>query len=161
MKNTEFKQLLLRAGFFAMACDGEVADSELAELRALLAHSIYFDQLDHDSALAAAQQELLEHGTRSIDQLLDTIETAGLTLQQEIQLMEVLIRMIEADGLMAEGEKNFLSNISSRLVHLTDAALVVHFPRYFDFLISNRQWQSSLQHFSATEFQHLAKDFGG
>ncbi len=48
MKNIEFRKILFKGVFSTMACDWEVAESEVAEMKELLGNSPYFDGLNQE-----------------------------------------------------------------------------------------------------------------
>ena len=67
MKNLDFKKVLFKGVFSVMACDGEVAESEVSEMKEMLANSPYFEGLDHDVEMKAAYLDLKVNGVKSID----------------------------------------------------------------------------------------------
>jgi len=136
MKNTEFRKMLFKAAFCAMACDGEVVDSEIAEIKELLDNSPYFDGLDRDTELKAAATEIKEIGIKTIENFLLQLQNADLSERQELQLLEVLIRIIQSDGNIDNNELVFMENIKKRISKLTNDKIMLNFPRYLDLLFN-------------------------
>ena len=42
MKNQEFKNFLFKSAVMAMACDGDIAETEIEEIKSIVANEIYF-----------------------------------------------------------------------------------------------------------------------
>ena len=61
MKNQEFKSFLFRSAVIAMACDGEIADSEIKTIEGLANDEIFFLGLDYDLEAEAAGGDLFAH----------------------------------------------------------------------------------------------------
>ncbi len=142
MKNIEFRKILFKGAFSVMACDGEVAESEVAEMKELLCNSPYFDGLDHEVELKLAFSDIKENGLKSIQSFFQTLETSDFSERQELQILEVLIRMVQADNKIDENELIFMHNIKNRLKLLSDEKIIVHFPRHIDLLLDLGQFVS-------------------
>ena len=155
MKNKEFKKILFKGAFSVMACDGEVAESEVAEMKEMLSNSPYFDGLNYDVELKEAFADIKNNGTKSIELFFEKLKSISLSKKQELQLIEVLVRMIEADGKVEDSELHFMHKVKSALKQLSDVNIIVHFPRHFD-------WFMNLERFEQQELhQNLSNiDFG-
>ncbi len=160
MKNVEFRKILFKGAFSVMACDGEVAESEVAEMKEMLINSPYFDSLDHETELKLAFADLKLNGTKSIQMFFQTLENSDLSERQELQMVEVLIRMVQADNKVDDNELIFMHNIKSRLKKLSDEKLIVHFPRHIDILLdlgnfSSKPLQNNLETINLNAFGNL------
>lgn len=161
MKNIDFRKILFKGAFSVMACDGEVAESEVAEMKEMLANSPYFDNLDHETELRLAFADLKQNGLKSIQMFFQTLEDTDLSERQELQLVEVLVRMAQADDKIDDNELVFMHNIKSRLKKLSDEKLIVHFPRHIDILLnlgkfSAKPLQSNLETIDLSAFDNLS-----
>ena len=160
MKNIEFRKILFKGAFSVMACDGEVAESEVAEMKEMLSNSPYFDGLDHETELKLAFADITQNGLKSIQTFFQTLEISDFSERQELQLVEVLIRMVQADGKVDDNELIFMHNIKSRLKKLSDEKIIVHFPRHIDLLLdlgkfSSKPLESNLEAINLNAFGNL------
>jgi uncharacterized tellurite resistance protein B-like protein len=146
MKNKDFKKVLLKGVFSVMACDGEVAESEVVEMKEMLSNSPYFDGLDHDAEIKAAFDDIKSNGTKSIDNFFTQLSSSELSEKQEFQLVEVLARMVEADGKVEDSELFFMHKIRSSLKQLTDEKIIINFPRHIDLLLDLGRFESHELH---------------
>jgi len=146
MKNKDFKKVLFKGAFSVMACDGEVAESEVAEMKEMLSNSPYFDGLDHDAEMKAAFDDIKSNGTKSIENFFTLLKSSELSERQEYQLVEVLARMVEADGKVEDSELFFMHNIKSSLRQLTDEKIIINFPRHIDLLLGLGRFESHELH---------------
>ena len=97
MKNIEFRKILFKGAFSVMACDGEVAESEVAEMKEMLGNSPYFDGLDHETELKLAfadlkklsDEKLIVHFPRHIDILLDLGKYSVKPLQSNLEAIDL------------------------------------------------------------------------
>lgn len=146
MKNKEFKKILFKGAFSVMACDGEVAETEVSEMKEMMSNAPYFDGLDHDAELKAAFEDIKVNGTKSIENFFQLLSSSQLSERQELQLVEVLIRMINADGKVEDSELHFMHKIRSNLTQLSDVNIIVHFPHHFDLLMNLERFENHKLH---------------
>lgn len=146
MKNKDFKKVLFKGAFSVMACDGDVAESEVAEMKEMLSNSPYFDGLDHEVEMKAAFDDIKSNGTKSIENFFKLLKSSELSERQEYQLVEVLVRMVEADGKVEDSELFFMHNIKSSLKQLTDEKIIINFPRHIDLLLDLGRFESHELH---------------
>ena len=146
MKNKEFKKVLFKGAFSVMACDGEVAESEVVEMKEMLSNSPYFDGLDHNAEMKTAFDDIKANGTKSIDNFFELLKSSELSERQEFQLVEVLVRMVMADGKIEDSELFFMHNIKSTLKQLTDEKLIINFPRHIDLLLDLGRFENHALH---------------
>ena len=140
MKSKDFQALLLRAAVVAMAVDGEVAEAEKQELARVANSTAYFLGFDH----AALLLDLLADGQNTVDGavagLVEAVAQAQLNDQQESVLLDVLLRVIEADEAVLPAERELLRALRP-VLHLPDALLLGRFPRLLGYLMSDGEEQ--------------------
>lgn len=146
MKNKDFKRVLFKGAFSVMACDGEVAESEVAEMKEMLSNSPYFDGLDHENEMKIAFEDIKANGTKSIENFFSLLKSSDLSERQEFQLIEVLARMVEADGKVEDSELFFMHKIKSSLKQLTDEKIIINFPHNIDLLLDLGRFESHELH---------------
>lgn len=146
MKNKDFKKVLFKGAFSVMACDGDVAESEVVEMKEMLSNSPYFDGLDHETEIKIAFDDIKANGTKSIENFFNLLKSSDLSERQEFQLVEVLARMVEADGKVEDSELFFMHKIKSSLRQLTDEKIIRYFPRHIDLLLDLGRFESHELH---------------
>lgn len=141
MTSIEFKKILFQAAFSIMACDGEIHDTELSEIKDIAENSIYFDGLNHEEELQTQVSIFKAKGGLAIQDFFKLIQSINLSAIQEEHLIEVLIRIINADNRVDENELHFLSQVRHTL-KIDDTKLIVKFPKYINLLLNLNQYDS-------------------
>ena len=134
MKNQEFKDFLFRSAVIAMACDGDIAEKEIEEIKSFVDNEIYFMGYDFEEALNDNIEKIRGNGKSEINSYLQEIESNHLNEHQEILLIEVLLRIIESDNEVQENELKFLQMVKSKL-KADEQTLIVKFPKHIDYLL--------------------------
>jgi uncharacterized tellurite resistance protein B-like protein len=134
MKNQEFKDFLFRSAVIAMACDGDIAEKEIEEIKIIVNNEIYFMGYDFQEALNDNIEKIRGNGKSEINSYLQEIESNNLNEHQEILLIEVLLRIIESDNEVQENELKFLQMVKSKL-KADEQTLIVKFPKHIDYLL--------------------------
>ena len=134
MKNQEFKDFLFRSAIMAMACDGDIVDTEIEEIKSIVANEIYFMGYDFEIPLKNSIVDIKTKGKASINQYLQDLEAVSFSEHQKILLIEVLLRIIEADDDVKSGEIKFLQMVKAKL-NVDQQTLIVKFPKQIEHLI--------------------------
>jgi uncharacterized tellurite resistance protein B-like protein len=134
MKNQEFKDFLFKSAVMAMACDGDIAETEIEEIKTIVANEIYFMGYDIEEPLKLNIDNIKANGKDAINQYLLEIETNDLNEHQEILLIEVVLRIIEADNDVQSSELKFLQMAKAKL-KIDEQTLIVKFPQQIDHLL--------------------------
>ena len=134
MKNQDFKDFLFKSAVMAMACDGDIAETEIEEIKTIVANEIYFMGYDFEEPLKNNIDNIKSNGTGAINQYLQEIGTNNLNEHQEILLIEVLLRVIEADNDVQLSEIKFLQMVKAKL-KIDEQTLIVKFPKQIDYLL--------------------------
>ena len=115
MNQNEFKKILFRVAFCAMACDGHIDDSEIKELHIIDLKTSYFATIDLSNELKQLIDNFNTKGIRIIEELFISLKENKLNPIQELLILEVALRIINADGIHDENEIKFLSILRSKL----------------------------------------------
>jgi uncharacterized tellurite resistance protein B-like protein len=115
MIDLDYRKLLLSAAFHAMTCDGELHQDELDSIRTLSEKSKIFAELDLNSELKRLSEELQQSTRESFRKFFSEVQSANLELSDQIQVVEVVIRVVYADGRIDENEIMYLNKIISIL----------------------------------------------
>ena len=134
MKNQDFKEFLFKSAVMAMACDGDIAETEIEEIKSIVANEIYFMGYDFEEPLKNNIENIKANGKGAINQYLQDIGTNNLNEHQEILLIEVLLRIIEADNDVQTSEIKFLQLAKAKL-KVDEQTLIVKFPNHIDHLL--------------------------
>lgn len=134
MKNQDFKDFLFKSAVMAMACDGDIAETEIEEIKNIVANEIYFMGYDFEEPLKSNIDNIKANGKAAINQYLQEIETNNLNEHQEILLIEVVLRIIEADNDVQTSELKFLQMAKAKL-KVDEQTLIVKFPKQIDHLL--------------------------
>lgn len=155
-----FRKILFETAFSIIVCDGEIHDDELTAFKIMISNSIFFEDMDHESELQRLILEFKTKGTKTISELINRISEANFTEEQELFLIETIIKMAEADSKLDEAELNLISHIKEKLV-IQDKDLILKFPRHLDLLMNLKQKSKSIfeQQISGTDFERLKDVF--
>jgi uncharacterized tellurite resistance protein B-like protein len=134
MKTESFQDLLLKSAVSVVACDGSIDETEIAEIRNIAENEIYFMGYDFEEPLASNIKYLKEKGTSAINEYLKEVSNANLNDNQELLLMEVLIRAIESDEKVEPNEIKFLQMVKSKL-KTSEETIITNFPKQINYLI--------------------------
>lgn len=157
MKNLDFRKILFKGAFSVMGCDGEIAESEVLEMKEMLYNSPYFEGLDHETELKNAFDDMKNNGIVSIENFFTLLKISELSEMQEFQLVEVLIRMVMADNRIDESELHFLHQVKTTLKKLTDDKIIINFPQHINLLLNLIDYQddSFRKNMSSIDFSAL------
>lgn len=134
MKNSEFKDFLFKSAVIAMACDGDIAEEEINEIKTIVANEIYFMGYEFEEPLQKNIEAIKINGKNAVNQFLQEITNNDLNEHQELLLIEVLLKIIQADTKVEENELRFLHLAKSKL-KTDEQTLIVKFPHQIDYLI--------------------------
>jgi len=134
MKTEVFQELLLRSAISAVACDGSIDEAEILEIKNMAENEIYFMGYDFEKPLANNLNYIKEKGVTAINEYLNEVATANLNENQELLLIEVLIRAIESDERVESNEIKFLQMVKSKL-KISEETIITKFPKQMDYLI--------------------------
>ena len=133
----EFPRLLFRMAFCLVACDGEIHDLEIQELKEISKNTPYFGEIDLDSEMKRSLADFEKFGTRTIHDLFHTLETTKLSMVQELLLLEVALRVIDADKHVDASEIQFVKAMRWRL-DVLDPLIVQRFGQ-IPYLVNSEQ----------------------
>ncbi|MFW5879801.1 MAG: hypothetical protein ACOCUV_03145 [bacterium] len=115
MDKTEFKKLLFNVAFCTMACDGHIDKREIEELRIMDKNTTFFEAIDLSDELAKLVKSLNTKGTKVIQELFESLSKSDLSPIQELIILEVALRIINADEKHDENEYRFINLLRGKL----------------------------------------------
>lgn len=128
------QELYLKTMFSCMACDGDIAPEEIAMVKDIAKQTPILDGLDVESVLNTYVSAINQGGAKFLRRYLSELSEADLTTEEELQIVELSIRMIEADNRIEYSEVKFFKKIRSRL-SVSDEQILEQHPDKEDFLL--------------------------
>ena len=151
------EELYLKTIFCCIACDGNIATEEVDMVRNLCAKDRIFHNLDSEEYLNSWITEINEQGGAFLQTYLKEINSVELNEQEQLLLVSLAIKAIEADNSIEYAEVKFFKKIRSTLT-ISDEAILAEHPDKEDFLLPDiniteiPQWDDST-HFSQISIQ--------
>lgn len=100
-------ELYLKTLFCCSACDGEIAPEEVSLIKQLTINNPTFDEFDVENTLNSYVENINAHGKNFLKDYLCDLASASLTNDEQLKLIELAIRMIEADNQVLYSEIKF------------------------------------------------------
>ncbi len=135
MEELKFEKLLFNTAVCVMACDGEIHDSEIQELKLIAKNTPYFKDLDYQTELNSIMLSI-KNNTNIMKQYFEEIKAVALSPVQELLILEVVLRMMYADNRIDENEVKLIRIIKSYL-KIPDQIIFERFGK-IDFLINSQ-----------------------
>ena len=126
MEKNEFKKLLFKVAFCSMACDGHIDEREIDEMKVMDKNTSFFHDIDLSRELSELISELDKKGVQIINDLFKTLKDNILNPIQELIVLEVALRIINADDKHDENEIKFIHFLRANL-KLHDKEIVDRF----------------------------------
>lgn len=155
MDNKKFKELLFKVAFCSMACDGYIDDSEIDELKKMDKNASFFESINLSDALKQLVKDFGQKGTKVIEELFLSLRETRLNPVQELLILEVALRIINADRKYDENEIKFIHLLRSKL-ELHDSTINDRFGK-IDILRTNEYSQNIIAGKTETEFAMSVK----
>lgn len=117
------EELYLKTIFCCIACDGNIATEEVDMVRDLCAKDRIFHNLDSEEYLNSWITEINEQGGAFLQTYLKEINSVELNKQEQLLLVSLAIKAIEADNSIEYAEVKFFKKIRSKLT-ISDEAIL-------------------------------------
>lgn len=111
MEAIDYKNILLETAVSAIACDGDIDKREIAALKNIEKNSPYFSSEDLSETLEKSLKKCSTDITKYQKSVFNKIKKGKLNLLQELTLMEISLRIIAADEIEEDLEKDFIINL--------------------------------------------------
>lgn len=115
MDKNEFKKILFKVAFCSMACDGHIDEREVKELKIMDKNASFFEGVNLSYELDKLIKEFENKGTKVIEELFSCLRETELNPIQELLVLEVALRIINADNIHDENEVKFIHLLRSKL----------------------------------------------
>ena len=146
------EELYLKTIFCCIACDGDIATEEVDMVKDLCAKDNIFHDVDSEKYLNSWITEINEQGALFLQSYLKEQKSVVLNETEQLLLVSLAIKAIEADNRIEYAEVKFFKKIRSILT-ISNEAILVEYPDKEDFLLPDiniveiPQWDNST-HFS-------------
>ena len=130
----ETKELYLKTLFCCSACDGEIAPEEVSLVKQLSLNDSTFEGLDVENIFNTYVERINNQGSIFLKDYLREIANATLTDDEQVKLINLAIKMIEADNQILYSEVKFVKKIRNRL-SISDESILAKLPNCEDYLL--------------------------
>ena len=130
----ETTELYLKTLFCCMACDGEIAKAEVEMVKHLSSEYDIFSNIEIESYLNKWITAINENGTVFLKNYLNELSNVNLSLSEQLFIVDLVIKTIEADERIEYSEIKFFKKIRNRL-SITDEEILRKYPDKEDFLL--------------------------
>lgn len=127
MERTEFEQLLLNTAFCCLASDGNIDSREIDLIQSIFENYEQFKDVQLQDKLNSLIAQYNERGKDFIISYFDILKGNTLTLEQEISIIDIAIRTIQADQLIEYAEIKFFKMIRLNL-NISNEEILKMFP---------------------------------
>ena len=115
MHKTEYQRLLFHTAMCVMACDGEIHDDEVREIKLAFEATQFFNNLDYETEIKLVLDSFHRSEKDFFVNCIEELKSAELNPVQALQVLEVSLRIIYADNRIDENEMAFLRLIKENL----------------------------------------------
>lgn len=130
----ETKELYLKTLFCCSVCDGEIAPEEISLVKQLSLNNSAFDGLDVENILNSYVERINNQGSIFLKDYLNEVDNATLSDDEQVKLIELAIKMIEADNQILYSEVKFFKKIRNRM-SVSDESILAKLPNSEDYLL--------------------------
>lgn len=130
----ETEELLLKTLFCCSACDGDIAIEEVELVKVLADNFDIFKDFDVEGILNTYILEINEQGKTFLKNYLNELSETTLSEKEQLALVDLAIKMIEADNVIQYSEVKFFKKIRNRL-SVSDEAILEILPACEDYLL--------------------------
>jgi uncharacterized tellurite resistance protein B-like protein len=115
MENIAYQKVLFKTVMCVMACDGEIHESEIKEVELAFHQTEYFKGLVFKDELDIVINEFNQDEKKFVWDCILSYAELSLSPVQELQVLELILRIIYADGRVDRNELEFLKIVKSHL----------------------------------------------
>ena len=115
MDKIKFKELLMNISICAIACDGDIDEREIEALKNIEKNTPYFSGIDLSKKLESSLKNCLADLDKFQKDIFNKLESAKLNIVQELMILEISMRIISADQIELEIEKEYINNLRKYL----------------------------------------------
>jgi len=115
MDKIKFKEVLMNIAVCAIACDGDIDEREIEALKKIEKETPYFSGVDLSNKLDKALNQCLKDVEKFKENIFKKLKKIDLNIVQELMILEISLRIISADEIELEVEKDFIKDLRKYL----------------------------------------------
>lgn len=119
-------ELYLKTIFSCIACDGEIAPEEIQMVREISQVEDLFQGLDVEKIINGWIADINEIGATFLQRFLKEIDTVAMSDDEQLTLVSLAFKAIEADNVIEYAEIKFFKKIRKHLSISDDYILATH-----------------------------------
>ena len=128
------QELYIKTIFCCMACDGDIANEEVALVHNITSKQNIFDGMDVNAIINGYVASSNDNGALLLKQYLNELSSQELSNNEQKTIVDFALKTIFADNRIEYSEVKFFKKIRSRL-SLTDEEILDNHPDVEDFLL--------------------------
>lgn len=128
------QELYLKTIFCCMACDGDIANEEVALVHDITSKQDAFDGMDVNAVINGYVASINANGALFLKQYLKELSSQELSNEEQKMIVDFALQTIFADNRIEYSEVKFFKKIRSRL-SITDEEILAYHPDVEDFLL--------------------------
>ena len=128
------QELYLKTIFCCMACDGDIANEEVALVHDITSKQDVFDGMDVNAVINGYVASINANGALFLKQYLKELSSQELSNEEQKMIVDFALQTIFADNRIEDSEVKFFKKIRSRL-SITDEEILANHPDVEDFLL--------------------------
>ena len=128
------QELYIKTIFCCMACDGDIANEEVALVHNITSKQNIFDGMDVNAIINGYVASINANGALFLKQYLKELSSQELSNEEQKKIVDFALQTIFADNRIEYSEVKFFKKIRSRL-SLTDEEILANHPDVEDFLL--------------------------
>ena len=128
------QELYLKTIFCCMACDGDIANEEVALVHDITSKQDAFDGKDVNAVINGYVASINANGALFLNQYLKELSSQELSNEEQKMIVDFALQTIFADNRIEYSEVKFFKKIRSRL-SITDEDILANHPDVEDFLL--------------------------
>lgn len=119
-------ELYLKTIFSCIACDGEIAPEEIQMVREISQVEDLFQDLEVEEVINGWIADINEIGAAFLQRFLKEIDTVAMSDDEQLTLVSLAFKAIEADNVIEYAEIKFFKKIRKHLSISDDYILATH-----------------------------------
>lgn len=128
------QELYLKTIFCCMACDGDIANEEVALVHDITSKQDVFDGMDVNAVINGYVASINANGALFLKQYLKELSSQELSNEEQKMIVDFALQTIFADNRIEYSEVKFFKKIRSR-ISITDEEILANHPDVEDFLL--------------------------
>lgn len=130
----KIQNLKLKTIFCCMSCDGDIAAEEIEMVKEMTSETFMFEGMDTENLLNAYISDINKSGESFLRGYLKELSETKLSVDDQLDIIDLAIKTIEADSKIEYSEIKFFKRIRSRLL-VSDEQILARHPGKEDFLL--------------------------